>query len=206
MTDQRVADEPVGEEPVTDESVGDEAGAEEPVADEPADATGEPYSGVLGAFLYAVRASESVLFKTYAVVGTLLAAVVALLFALALVVLLERTLSVAGGTFTFGRAFFVFVGLLVVGPLIAPTLLVARKRRRGTATARYERAMALTGFCFVGSLYVGLVVSTPPAQQAAVSGLGASLVRVLYSLPAVAGFVPPLAAVGLQYLVHRRLR
>ncbi|MFB6309177.1 MAG: hypothetical protein ABEH35_07595 [Haloarculaceae archaeon] len=165
----------------------------------------EPYSGIIGAVPYALRASDSLLFRSYAVIGTLLAVLVALLFTFALVVLFSRTVGVGGGTFTFSRAFFVFVGLLVVGPLIAPVLLVARGRRRGTASARYDAAMGIAGYLFVVSLYLGLVISTPASQQSTVTGPGAIVVDALYALPRIAGLVPPLLAVAVQWLVYRRL-
>jgi hypothetical protein len=169
------------------------------------DGDDEAYGGVLGAFPYAFRASDSRLFRVYVVCGGLLAAAVAVLFALALVVLLGSTFSSPGGTFTFSRAFFIVVGLLVVGPLITPVLLVARRRRRASSSRRYDAALAACGYLFVASLYVALVISTPASQQQAATGGLAPVVEALYALPRTAGAGPPLSIVALMAGVHRWL-
>jgi len=161
----------------------------------------EPYSGVVGAFPYALRATPSVAMKLYVVVSVLLTAVVGLLFALALVTLVGGTAGAAGGTFTFSRAFFVVLMMGVVGPLVAPVLLVARRHRRTGSTRRYDAAVAAAGYAFVVAAYVGLVISTPAEQQTSAG----PLLSALYGLPRLAGFGPPALAVGLLWLVHRRL-
>ena len=161
----------------------------------------EPYRGVVRAIPYAIRTSDSTLFRAYGLVGTLVAVFVGLLFGLALVVLIARTTGTDGGTFTLSRAFFALVGLFAVGPLLAPVLFVARRHRRGDAVhSRYDGALGLTGFLFVAALYVGLVVSTPGADQVADAG---PVLATLYALPRVAGLVPPLVAAGTTVAVHR---
>ncbi|MFC7026521.1 hypothetical protein ACFQJ5_01240 [Halomicroarcula sp. GCM10025324] len=167
------------------------------------DAVPEPYNGLPGAFPYAFRASESLLFKGYVALAVLLSLSIGLGFVLGLVVLFGQSAAVAGGTFTFSRAFFVFVGALVVAPLLAPVLLVARRHRRTGSSLRYDRALALSALVFVASLYVGLVVSVPPDLQ---EPTGSAVIGLLYALPQLAGLAPPLLAVGLMYAVHRRLR
>ncbi len=167
---------------------------------------GDAYGGVLGAMPYAVRASDSWLFRAYAVVGALLALVVALLFSLGVVVLLGETSGVAGGSFTFSRAFFVFVGFLVVVPLVAPLLFVARRHRRGGGDARYDATLGALGFGFVASLYVALVTSVPAELQQPADGPLAPVVDALYAIPAPAGLVPPTAVALVMWLVARRWR
>jgi uncharacterized membrane protein YuzA (DUF378 family) len=161
------------------------------------------YRGVVGAFPYAARASDSWLFRSYAVASALLALGLTLLFGFGLVVLIARTASVVGGTLTLSRAFYVVIGLAVVAPVVAPTLLVARRHRRGGSTPRYDAALGLAGHAFVLSLYVGLVVTVPPTQQAAPSGALAPLVAALYGLPPAAGVLPPLAGVAGIAAAHR---
>ena len=187
----------------------------------------DAYGGVFGAFPYAFRSSDSVLFKTYALLGGLLTFVVALLFGLALVVLIGSTAGVGGGTFSFSRAFFVLVGLLLVAPLLAPVLFVARRHRRGTADRSYDARMAATGYLFVLSVYVAGVISTPEAQQQSVadslgtvvlfggSGIEVAfsldplsvvlvpLVEFFYALPRLAGLVPPLLVAFLVWSLGR---
>ena len=181
------------------EAAGGDTTTEEGTGDEDA------YGGVLGAFPYAIRASESRLFKTYGVVGGLLAAIIGFMFTLSLVGVVASTTGTAGGTFSFSRAFIIFVGMLVVFPLMAPILSVARRHRRSASTPQYDAAVGLGGYVFILSLYLALLLSIPPEQQTPVSGATAPVVQTFYDLPAISGLVPPTVAAGLLYLVHRRL-
>ena len=162
------------------------------------------YAGILTAFPYALRTSESRVFKTYAAVSGVFAALIVLLFAFAVVTLLGGTAGSPGGSFTFSRAFFVFLMFLVIAPLVTPVLLVARRHRRTDSTVEYDRTLAVTGYGFLGALYLSLVITTPPdLQESAAGPLGAGL-DVLYGLPTVAATVPPAVAVATIYLAHRR--
>jgi len=164
------------------------------------------YRGVFGAFPYAARASESWLFRSYAVVSVLVGGGLGLLFAFGLVVLVAQAAALAGGSLTLSRAFYVLVGLLLVAPVIAPTLLVARRHRREGSTRRYDAALALAGYLLVASLYVGLVITVPPAQQQVPAGAFAPVVVALYALPPAAAVAPPLAGVAAIWLAHRLAR
>jgi cytochrome c biogenesis factor len=167
---------------------------------------GSTYSGLVSAFPYAVRKSNSWLFRSYALLGGLLSLGLVLLFVLALVVVIAATTAGAGGTFSLSRAFFVLVGLSVVAPLLAPVLFVARHHRREGADRRYDAALALAGYLFAASLYVGVIITVPAEQQATPTSTLTPVVEFLYGLPALAGLLPPaLAAVGI-YLVHRFAR
>jgi hypothetical protein len=165
----------------------------------------DAYGGLLGAFPYAFRRTESRLCKLYVAVGGLLGGVLALFFGLALVVQIFNTLS-AGGTFTFSRALFLLVGLFVVGPVIAPILLVARRHRRTGSDARYDRLLATTGVLFLLSLYLGVVASAPPDLRSPATGPLAPLIGVLYALPAPAAILFPLAGATGILLAHRQAR
>jgi hypothetical protein len=164
------------------------------------------YGGVFGAGPYAYRRSESRLFRSYVVIGGLFAALLVVAFAAAVAVAVANTLGAVGGTFTFSRSFVLFVGFLVVVPVLAPILLVARRHRRGGSTRRYDRALAASGYLFIPALYLLLVVTAPPGLRDPPSGALAPVVAFLYGLPPAVGILPPLAAAALTYLVHRRYR
>jgi len=185
----------------------------------PAEATDVPdgeeaYGGILGAFPYAFRASDSVLFRLYVVVGGLLAALAALVFGIALVVQVAATLGGPGGTFTFSRTLFVLLGLFVVAPLVAPVLLVARRHRRTGSDTRYDTLLAAAGVLFVVSLYLGLVASIPAEftldgelqTRPPATGPLAPLIRLLYAVPSVASPIIPLLGAALILLAHRYAR
>jgi uncharacterized membrane protein YuzA (DUF378 family) len=146
------------------------------------------YRGLPGAFPFAYRSSSSWLFRSYVVLGGFAAAFVGLLFGAGVVALIGQTTGVGGGTFTLSRAFFVLVGFLAVFPMVAPVLLVARRHRHGRDEARYDAAMAATGFCYLLGLWLGAVFAAPAAPNP----------------PAILAPAPPLAAVALMWAVHRR--
>lgn len=175
----------------------------------------DDYGGVFGAFPFAFRHSESLLFKLYVLVGALAAAVVSLFVAFGLVVLIAQTAAVPGGSLTLSRSFYVLVGLFIVAPLVAPILFVARRHRKTGSDRRYDLSLALAGFAFLVSVYVGLVVTVPPDLQTppepfalgpvTVSAL-VPVVRLLYDLPPVYGVVPPLVCALAILGIHRLLR
>ncbi|PSQ17013.1 hypothetical protein BRD00_09560 [Halobacteriales archaeon QS_8_69_26] len=146
--------------------------------------------------------SDSYLMRSYALVGSLLAAFVVALVALAFPGWVARTLS-GGGTATFSRAFLLLSGLLVVAPLLAPLVLAARRHRAGTATPRADLLFAASGYLFVGSLYVALLVSAPPDQRETPPDAIAPAVGFLYGLDPVFAVVPPVLAAALVFAVDR---
>lgn len=163
------------------------------------------YRGVFGAFPYAFRRSDSRLFRSYVLVGGLAALVVVAAFVLALIYLIGGSFGARAGVFTFSRSFYVVVALFVIGPVLAPVLLVARRHRTGRGDRRYDRALAASGYLFLSSIYLMLVVSAPaefrdPADQ---YGVLAPAIRALYDLPPLAGLGAPLSAAVVVYLVHR---
>jgi len=170
----------------------------------------DDYRGVVGAFPYAFRASDSRLFRSYVAVGGLLTVAVSLLFVAAVIVVIAGTSGGRGGSLTLSRSFFAVVGLFVVVPLVAPVLFVARRHRRrerdGPDDDRYDVALAAAGYLFVLALYLGLVISVPPGQQTTPTGVLAPVVATLYALPQVAGVGPPLVAAAVILLCHRWLR
>lgn len=174
----------------------------------------DEYRGALGAFPYAFRKSDSLVFRSYVLVGGLAALVVALFMTLAIVVLFGGTAGFQGGTLTLSRAFYAVLGLLVVAPLMAPTLLVARRHRRRGSDPRYDRWLALAGYLFLLSIYGGLIASMPESfvldgetvRRPAPSGLFAPIVALLYAIPPELSFVVPLAAAVSIAAAHYALR
>jgi len=166
---------------------------------------GEPYRGALGAFPYAVRSSDSWVFRVYGVLAALVALGTVVLFVASLVGIVASTAGFPASV-TLVRAFVLVLMLGVLVPLVAPVLLVARRHRLGRAVdPRYDGALAAGGFVFLASLYVGLLASVPPDMQRPPTGAFAPVVSVLYALPQLAGLVPPALAAALVWLLHRRL-
>lgn len=166
----------------------------------------ESYSGLLTAYPYAILESDSLTFRLYALVSGLIAAFTAILLGAGLIVMMGSTAAASGGVFTLSRMFLFVVGILVVVPIVAPVLFVARRHRREIAVADgYDLALGAMGFVFLFGLYVALIISEPSDLQNAPPAAVAPLVGFLRSLPRITGLVPPtLAAAGI-WLVHRRL-
>ncbi len=167
---------------------------------------GAGYGGVLGTYPYAFRRSGSRLFRSYVLVGGVVTLLVAVLFLFAVVGVVADTSGTGGGTFTFARSFVILLGFLVVFPLMAPVIVVARRHRRVDSTAVYDRALAAAGYLFLASLYVGLLPTTPPELRGEPPAALAPVVETLYGLPPATGVVPPMLAVAAGYLLHRRYR
>ncbi len=173
----------------------------------------DEYGGLLGAFPYAVRRSDSRLFRAYAVLGGLLAAVLGVFFAFALVVTIASTANLAGGTVTFVRSVFILFGFLVVAPLVAPVLFVARRHRRAGSDPRYDAALAAAGSAYLVTLYLGGIASMPArfeidggvTTRPEPSGVTAPVVEALYALPEALSWTLPLAGAVAILLVHRWL-
>jgi hypothetical protein len=179
------------------ETAGAPAGDADPAAEEP---TGR-YSAVLRAVKEGWH-SESYLLRSYAVVGTLVAVLVAVAFLLALPGWIVASLS-STGTVTFSRAFLLLTGVLVVVPLVAPTVLAARRRRKRGSTRRRDALYALSGYGVVLGLYASLLVSAPPDLRDPPPAVVAPVVEFLYSLEPIYGVVPPVVAALGIVVVHR---
>ncbi|MFC7213768.1 hypothetical protein ACFQO4_06695 [Saliphagus sp. GCM10025334] len=160
------------------------------------------YGGVLGAFPYAIRQSNSRLFRSYVLVGGAIAAILVFAFALSLVRVIGETVGTTA-TLSFSRSFVIVVGMAVVAPILAPVLLVARRHRRQVGDdVRYDRRLAASGYLFLAALYVGLIPTVPAEFQTE----GGPIVGFLYGLPLAVGLaIPALAGAGI-YVVHRLSR
>jgi len=161
------------------------------------------YRGLFGAFPYAFRHGDSLLFRAYVLVGALGAVFIGGLFTLSLVVWIGETASSPGGSLTLSRTFIAVMGLFAAGPLLAPVLLVARKHRKGLSYhPQYDTLMALLGVGFLGSIYVAAIISMPESFQEQPAGLLAPIVNLLYALPQLAGLAPPVVMMGVMALGH----
>lgn len=154
------------------------------------------YGGLVGAFLFALRESRSWLLRTYVVTSAAVGIYVALLVVLALVTWIANPIA-------FGeRAFLVLVGLLVVIPMFAPVLVVARRHRRNDSPPAGDRWLAVAGYGFLAALVLALFISDPTSH--ATSGVFAPVVAWLDALPDGWGLALPVGA-ALVIIVTVRL-
>jgi hypothetical protein len=174
-------------------------------ADTPSTETEESRSVLIGSFRRVFAETDSRLLQLYVLVSALLGGLVALLLLLALPVWIFNT---AGGSelATFSRAFLVVGGVLLLAVLAAPVVFSARRHARGTANWRTDYMLAVSGYLFVLSLYLALIVSAPPDQRGTPPAVVAPAVEFLYSLPATYAVTPPLLAALLIVVVHQFAR
>lgn len=174
----------------------------------------DEYRGAIGAVPYALRRSDSWLFRSYVVVGSVVALLVALLTVLGIIVLFGQTAEFRGGSLTLSRSFYALVGLFAFVPLVAPILLVARRHRREGSKPAYDRWLGVSGYVFVLSLYAGLIASIPATfeldgeiqTREAPSGLAAPIVEALYAIPPELSVLVPAAGALVIVGVHYSLR
>ena len=171
------------------------------------------YRGVLGAHRFAFRQARSRLFRTYVIVGAAVVSAIGLLIAMGLVLLIARTASVPGGSLTLSRSFYIVIGGLVVLAAMAPILIVARRHRRHTPISRpQERLLAVAGFLYLLSVYLGVVASIPPrfrldgvwVARPAPDGVLAPVIALLYAIPQPLAWAVPLAGAAVIGVVIRR--
>lgn len=158
----------------------------------------EAYSGLVGAYGYALRRSGSWLFRTYVVASAAFGVYVALLLLLAVITWIASPVA-------FGeRTFLGVVGIFLLVPLFTPVLVAARRHRRGTDDPAADRWLAVAGFGFVVAVVLALLISDPssPGVQGPLGPVAAWLDR----LPARYGLVPPVLAVALIVAVVRLTR
>ncbi len=149
------------------------------------------YRGLVGAYPYAFRQSGSWFLRSYVLVSALVSVFIGLLLLLGLVSWLAEPGGLAGQNALLG-----VLGILILAPLVAPVLFVARRHRFDDDRPRVDRLFALVGYTFVSSIYLALLITDPNPH--AVGGPLQGLVGVLDSLPRLYGLVPPVvAAVGI---------
>lgn len=158
---------------------------------------GEDYDGLRGAYRYAFGASSSLVFRSYVVVSALVGLFVLVVVVLGSISWLARPTGLIGE-----QAFLWVLGLLVLIPLSVPVLVTARRRRLGSGSGRAELELAVSGYLFVLSWYVALVITDPNDHD--VAGALGRVIEVLDSLPRLWGLAPPVIAAALIVLVVSR--
>ena len=158
----------------------------------------DEYRGLFGALVSAFRRSDSYVFRAYVVASVVVALFAALLLALGVVTWLATPAPLGQ------RALLGVVAILILVPLLAPVLVVARRHRRGVGGRRADAALGLAGFGFVLAVYLALIVSDPNPH--AVSGPLGPAIAALDAVPRRYWIVPPLLSAASIWLTVRLTR
>lgn len=148
----------------------------------------EEYRGLAGAFVSAFRRSDSVVLRAYVLASAVVGSFVVVVLALGVVSWLATPAPVGQ------RALLGVVGILLLVPLFAPVLVVARRHRGGVGRRRADAVLGVAGFGFVLAVYLALLISDPDAH--AVSGPLAPAIRVVDALPRSYWILPPVLSVA----------
>lgn len=153
------------------------------------------YRGLVGAIRSAIRWSDSYLFRAYVVVSVLVGGFATVLLVLGVVSWLSTPAPIGQ------RALLGVIALLLIVPLLAPVLVVARRHRRGLGGRRADATVGLAGFGFVLAVYLALLISDPSAH--AVTGPLAPAIAAIDALPRNYWVLPlVLAAAGIALAVR----
>lgn len=149
-----------------------------------------------------VRASDSLLLRSYAVVSALVGLFMVALVLLGLPIWIAQT---EGSTATnmIGRALLPIVGLALLAPLVGPVLYAAKNRAKGRADRKGDAALGAAGYLFVLSMYLSLVISAPESARSDPPTLLSPVIEFFYGLPPLAGLLPPVVGAVLIYAVQR---
>ncbi|MFW6153490.1 MAG: hypothetical protein ACOC42_03935 [Halobacteriota archaeon] len=161
-------------------------------------------SAILTAVRSAVAGGRSYLLRAYAVVGSVLIVLTAVLVILALPTWVARSAGTSA-TLVFGQALLVLVGLGVIVALFLPLYLAHRRLPDPGVDRRLERRYGAFGFAIALSVYVALLISAPPDARGEPPALLAPVIEPLYALDPRLALVPPIATVALLLAVDRRL-
>lgn len=158
----------------------------------------EAYSGLVGAYGYALRQSGSWLFRTYVIASAAFGVYIAILLLLAVITWIASPVA-------FGeRAFLGVIGLFLLVPLFTPVLVAARRHRRGTDAPEADRWLAVGGFGFVVGIALALFISDPSSHAA--QGPFGPVAAWVDRLPDSYGLVPPVLAAAFIAVIVRLTR
>lgn len=146
------------------------------------------YRGLVGAIRSAIRRSDSLLFRTYTVASVLVGGFATVLLVLGVVSWLATPAPIGQ------RALLGVIALLLLVPLLAPVLVVARRHRRGVGDRRADAVVGLAGFGFVLSVYLALLISDPNPH--AVTGPLGPAIAAIDAVPRGYWILPLLLAVA----------
>lgn len=147
----------------------------------------EDYGGLLGGLVFAFRRSDSYLLRLYELVCVLVGGFVSLLLILGMVTWLATPAPIGQ------RALLGVLAIVLLGPLFAPVLLVARRHRWGVGRRRSDALLGLAGLGFVLGVYLALFISDPNAHT--VTGPLAPAIDAIDGLPRSYWVLPPVLAI-----------
>ena len=163
------------------------------------------YSVVARSYRRSVRASDSLTFRSYAIVSALVALLLIVTVLLALPVWIAQTIGHSALN-KIGRGVLPLIVLGLLVPLFAPVLYVARNHREGAGSRRGDAALGAAGYLFVLSIYLALVISAPADARTEPAGTLAPVVEFFYALPALSALAAPVTGALVVFAVQRVVR
>lgn len=148
------------------------------------------------------RSSDSLVLRSYAVVSALAGIFLVLLVLLAMPLWIDQTEGQTPLNMV-GRSLLPLVALGLLVPLVGPVYYAAKNHRREYGTRGADALLGVTGYLFVASIYLSLVISAPADARSDPPVVIAPVVEFLYSLPPLAALAPPVLGAVLVFLAQR---
>jgi hypothetical protein len=157
--------------------------------------------GLVGTYKYAAGKSRSLVFKSYVLISSMIG-----IFIVFLIVLAGITWTAnPTGTGPFREQIILGAILLVVIiPLFAPVFVVSRRQQKNRSTAQTDCFMALVGYEYIVSFFIGLGILDPNNHKLywPLEGVG----RWVDSLPGSYGVVLIILSICMIAMVERKTR
>jgi len=157
--------------------------------------------GLVGTYKYAAGKSRSLVFKSYVLISSMIG-----IFIVFLIVLAGITWTAnPTGTGPFREQIILGAILLVIIiPLFAPVFVVSRRQQKNRSTTQTDCFMALVGYGYIVSFFIGLGILDPNNHKLywPLEGVG----RWVDSLPGPYGVVLIILSICMIAVVEKKTR
>ena len=157
--------------------------------------------GLVGTYKYAAGKSRSLVFKSYVLISSMIG-----IFIVFLIVLAGITWTAnPTGTGPFREQIILGAILLVIIiPLFAPVFVVSRRQQKNRSTTQTDCFMALVGYGYIVSFFIGLGILDPNNHKLywPLEGVG----RWVDSLPGLYGVVLIILSICMIAVVEKKTR
>ena len=157
--------------------------------------------GLVGTYKYAARKSRSLVFKSYVLISSVIGMFIVFLILLAGITWTANPTGV--GPFR-EQIILGAILLVVIIPLFAPVFVVSRRQQKSRSTTQTDCFMALVGYGYIVSFFIGLGILDPNNHKLywPLEGVG----RWVDSLPGPYGVVLIILSICTIVMVERKTR
>ena len=164
--------------------------------------------GIVEKYKYTFNESSSWVFKSYAIISTIVGIFIVFLITMAVITWTANPIGegpLGTGTSVFREQVLLGAILLaIIIPLFGPTFVVSNRHQRGINSRRGDFMMACAGYGFMVALFVGLIILDPNSHQGN-SSLGGMAIWI-DSFSGFYGVILIIVSMILLVIVERKTR